>query len=151
MNNEEKKKHAEYMKKYYHSTKERKEKAKLANKLYWQNLSQEEKDKKLEIMRKNRKKNPDKYRNMKLKKQFGITIEQYNEMNKQQNGLCAICNNPETKIDFRTKKILPLCVDHSHSTGKIRKLLCSKCNLSLGGFQEDVYLLKSAIKYLEEN
>jgi len=76
-----------------------------------------------------------------LKKKFGITEEQYFNMYKKQRGLCAIC-----------KELIPyrkLVVDHNHKHGYIRKLLCNRCNLGLGCFDESPYFLERAVEYLE--
>ena len=60
-----------------------------------------------------------------------------------QDGLCAICErHPEDGV---------LRVDHDHSTGKIRGLLCRHCNLALGNMSDDVSLLRKAIAYLEKH
>lgn len=75
---------------------------------------------------------------------FKITIEEYLQMLNEQNEVCAICNEP-CALGRR------LAVDHDHKTGRVRGLLCSRCNTSIGKFNDDVSLLKSAIKYLERN
>ncbi len=62
-------------------------------------------------------------------KRYGITVEQYDAMLRQQNGLCAICG--------RAPKRFRLAVDHDHETGEIRGLLCTRCNLGLGWFRDD--------------
>lgn len=96
------------------------------------------------------KNNPDIVKNTKLKRSFGITLDQYNEMLKKQNGLCGICFLEERKTDARSGKTLMLSVDHSHINGSIRGLLCSNCNLMLGRIKDDIQILKNAIKYLGE-
>ena len=78
----------------------------------------------------------------KLKRNYGITIEQYDALLVKQNGLCAICQN----VSGRKK----LSVDHDHQTGKVRGLLCNPCNLSLGGFKDRSKLLAQAIIYLDK-
>lgn len=78
-----------------------------------------------------------------LKTRFGITIEEYNLMFLQQNNCCAIC--------YKESKSKRLAVDHCHITGKIRGLLCSKCNQGIGLFYENIESLKRAILYLETN
>ena len=88
-------------------------------------------------------KNPDKVRNTKLKTLFGITVEQYNEMFEQQNGVCAICK--QSCITYRM-----LAVDHCHITGHVRGLLCSRCNIGLGQFCDNIDYLNSAIEYLKK-
>lgn len=74
---------------------------------------------------------------------YGITIEVYVDMVAAQNGLCAICNN-EAKWKYKR-----LVVDHDHSTGKVRKLLCENCNAGLGHARDNPALLRSMADYLE--
>jgi hypothetical protein len=81
-------------------------------------------------------------RTIRYKNRYGITEEDYNEMYKSQNGLCAICGNPP-KIGQR------LYVDHNHKTRKVRALLCQGCNSGIGYFKENIKLLSNAITYLE--
>jgi len=91
-----------------------------------------------------RKANPNKVKNSDLKKMFGITLDDYNQMLKSQNNSCAICGKHE---DDESSS---LAVDHCHTTGKIRGLLCSDCNRGLGMFKDNVVVLKNAISYLGE-
>lgn len=79
---------------------------------------------------------------IRYKNRYGITENDYNEMYKSQEGLCAICGNPP-KMGQR------LYVDHNHNTGEVRALLCQLCNSGLGSFKENIKLLSSAITYLE--
>lgn len=78
-----------------------------------------------------------------LKKNYGITIAQYDAMNAAQSGVCAICSNPPVRRR--------LDVDHCHSTGVIRGLLCEHCNKALGLFRDSINKLSSAIKYLSKH
>lgn len=80
-----------------------------------------------------------------LKAKYGITLEEYNEKLQKQNGKCAICQGTETHDKHGV-----LAVDHDHKTGKIRDLLCFKCNAALGGFNDNKIILQKAIKYLEK-
>ncbi len=85
-----------------------------------------------------------------MKKRFGITLEQYSRILKEQNGVCAICGNKETH-KHQSGKIKELAIDHNHITGKVRGLLCERCNHGLGKFNADsngIELLCSAISYL---
>jgi hypothetical protein len=100
-------------------------------------------------MREHRKRNPDKFRNIDLKKKFGITLEQYETMLNEQNGVCAICKRSDNVMDWRTGKQRHLAVDHCHRSGHIRKLLCQNCNQGLGNFRDDAVLLRAAADYLE--
>lgn len=80
-----------------------------------------------------------KIRDRNLRKQYGITLEQYQEMRDVQNGLCAICSLPE--VDGSD-----LSVDHDHETGQVRKLLCRSCNLMIK--RESPVLLELGAEYL---
>jgi len=81
------------------------------------------------------------------KRRFGITPERYADLFRSQNGACAICKNPETAT--RLGKVKALSVDHCHKSGAIRGLLCSDCNTGIGKLKDDVTILQSAIRYLE--
>lgn len=88
----------------------------------------------------------DKQRAYQLKKNFDITIEQYNEMLIKCNNACEICGSSDTKH----AKQKYLNVDHCHDTGKVRGLLCHACNIGLGKFEDNPKFLLKAIKYLKE-
>lgn len=79
-----------------------------------------------------------------LRYAYGINTENYEQLFIKQNGKCAICGKPEER-----KGSAYLCVDHCHKTGKVRGLLCHKCNSGIGKLNDDVTLLKNAISYLE--
>lgn len=84
-----------------------------------------------------------------LKIKFGITEEQYNELLKKQNNKCAICNKEEDVIHHSSKSTKKMSVDHCHKTGKIRGLLCNRCNFGIGYFRDSIELLGNAIRYME--
>lgn len=86
-----------------------------------------------------------------LKKTFGLSLEQFNAMLEAQGGVCAICKQPETAKNGWNKKTRFLAVDHCHSSGKIRGLLCTMCNQGLGNFKDDLVSLHAAIQYLEHH
>ena len=86
-------------------------------------------------------------RNRALREKYGLTIHTYQELWDEQNGKCFICHNEEKNVI--NGKIVPLSVDHCHITGQIRKLLCNRCNTSLGKVNEDPTILLSMINYLE--
>ena len=85
-----------------------------------------------------------------LREHYGMTYEKYLEMLKDQNYVCAICGQEETRLS-RSKEPTMLSVDHCHKTGEIRGLLCAKCNYGLGSFMDNINNLLSAAKYLEKN
>lgn len=76
-----------------------------------------------------------------LEREFGITLEDYDRMLSNQAGLCAICGHPN-------KHRRRFHVDHCHTSGAVRGLLCNTCNAGLGQFHDDIRLLESAINYL---
>lgn len=86
-------------------------------------------------------------RRYKINTKYKITSEEYDELFREQGGVCAICGKPET-AKMKNGEIKPLGVDHDHETQIIRGLLCSKCNCGLGHFNDDTNLLQSAINYL---
>lgn len=88
--------------------------------------------------------NPDRERNRKLIQRFGITVAEYDDMHDAQNGLCKVCGNPE-ELDRR------LAVDHNHQTGKVRGLLCFKCNVILGHIEKTgLAMIAKVLDYLDE-
>lgn len=87
------------------------------------------------------------YRDKELRRSFGITLEDYKRMLLEQNGVCAICLRPETSV--RWGKLQPLAVDHCHTTGKVRALLCNNCNVGIGTFGDDPERLMRAAAYLQ--
>lgn len=82
-------------------------------------------------------------------RKYGLSVEQYRILSEKQNDLCAICYKKESMIYPSGRKKL-LSVDHCHITGKIRGLLCSRCNAGIGQLLSSVDLLKSGITYLEK-
>jgi len=79
-----------------------------------------------------------------LKKDFGISLNEYNDIYMLQNGQCGICG-----IHQKDLKI-SLSVDHDHLTGKIRGLLCTKCNTALGLYNDNEETLLKAILWLRK-
>lgn len=73
-----------------------------------------------------------------LKGKYGITIEEYESMLLRCESKCEICGEEKS-----------LNVDHCHSTGSVRGLLCTKCNTGLGKFGDDIEMLRRAIRYLD--
>lgn len=80
---------------------------------------------------------------------YGITTRQYQDMLNDQDGACAICGLPETTIG-RGGRAAPLAIDHCHTTGKVRGLLCRKCNGGIGLLRDSIDLLTSATSYLKQ-
>jgi len=109
----------------------------MAQKTYYQ----KNKKKLLKQVSEYKKKNRDKYRFYTLRSRtVKITFEQYKAI---------YSNNPKCYICSRKQTSKKLCIDHDHKTGKVRGLLCNKCNRALGLFQDSSKLLKKAVRYLE--
>ena len=92
------------------------------------------------------KRNSKSVRSQYLKRNYGLTFEEFDTMLSKQDNVCAICKGKETY--GRHKRFT---VDHDHKTGKIRGLLCNHCNTTLGLVKDDIHTLKSMIQYLESH
>ncbi len=104
----------------------------------WKNRTQEE-----QIVDKKQK------RQWELKKQYGIDLEQYLSMVLSQDNKCTICGKVPNKESL-SRSEWSLCVDHDHNTGKIRGLLCAKCNLAIGLLEYNPNILSNAIDYIKK-
>lgn len=82
-----------------------------------------------------------------LTQQYNITLQEYDVMLKEQNNCCAICGTDVENCDKGSGN--HLAVDHCHTTGKVRGLLCASCNILLGKAKDSVPILQSAISYLK--
>ena len=84
-------------------------------------------------------------------KNYGVSLEDYEFMLKRQGGCCAICKSSKpwgfVKEPKGSKEFF--CVDHDHTTGEVRGLLCQPCNKGLGCFGDNPDYMREAIKYLE--
>ena len=89
---------------------------------------------------------PTRYRNNHLKRNYGITLDDYDRMYEQQGGCCAICGttNPGGKWNH-------FAVDHNHETGAVRELLCNNCNTAIGLMKDSSNLLRLAANYLDKH
>lgn len=83
-----------------------------------------------------------------VKSRHRMTVEHYERLLLEQGYVCAICKNPE-KAKTKTKGTKSLAIDHCHVTGKIRGLLCQKCNMSLGLLNENFDSILSMAKYVQ--
>ena len=93
---------------------------------------------------------PLKKRNENLKRNYGITLEEYLTRLAEQNYQCKVCGTTAGGGRQAGRgKVNGFFVDHCHKTGKIRGLLCNNCNRCLGLLKDDLTVVKSLIKYLE--
>lgn len=73
---------------------------------------------------------------------YGITVEEHDRLEAEQGGTCAICGG--------VNKNMALCIDHDHSTGEVRGLLCNLCNRAIGLMKDDPELLVKAAEYIRK-
>jgi len=83
------------------------------------------------------------YHSDQMRRNYGITLVDYDRMYEEQSGLCAICHLPQ--ISNRNTRF---CVDHNHTTGEVRGLLCDTCNRGIGLLKDDPRLLTKAADYI---
>lgn len=83
----------------------------------------------------------DEWRDSNYKRKYGISLQEYNAKLEEQNNSCAICG-------LACPSGRRLAVDHNHTTGKVRGLLCGPCNQAIGSLKEDKELMFKAIEYL---
>ena len=81
---------------------------------------------------------------------YGISLQQYNNMFEEQGQVCALCGNPESTV-HHTGKIRRLAVDHDHSSGRVRALLCVPCNLKVGSVEVNKELYLKIFNYLDQH
>lgn len=101
----------------------------------------ENKNKRTKTQNKWEKRNPNYRKEYGLKRYYNMTLEDHEQMYLKQNGCCAICDVP---IEYNNIK-----TDHDHKTGKVRGLLCARCNHLLAGL-DDVEFFNRAMVYLDE-
>lgn len=106
----------------------------------WRSGSPEEKSRMREYQRKYRRNNPDKTRDSNLRSKYGLSLEGYNQLFDEQEGRCAICSREQDDEN--------LCVDHCHTSGEIRGLLCRQCNRAIGLLGDDTVIIRKALEYL---
>lgn len=104
-----------------------------------------------ERMRKWRMANQEKSLDDSFRKRYGIRLSDYEAMVASQGGVCAICLQPETRIDHRSGQVSRLAVDHCHKTKAVRELLCQHCNTALGGFDDSTVEMAAAIAYVSRH
>jgi hypothetical protein len=92
-----------------------------------------------------RKENPDITRNQWYKQQYGISLDEYQELLDKQHSRCALCH----KLSWECRR--RLVVDHDHETGEVRALLCTGCNILVGFMEKKGRLVvEKALKYIDD-
>lgn len=124
-----------YSKKYYNPKKKReyydknKEQIKERNRKYWYE---------------NKHRWVDSGRDGWLRRNYNITLKEYNELFNKQEGRCGLCGIHQSEQNR------VMAVDHCHKTGIVRGLLCFECNVGLGKFKDDSSLLTKAVEYIKK-
>ena len=95
------------------------------------------------------KDNPTKKKNERLRRAFDITYDEYKVMLDEQGGVCAICKQPEMSMSYG--KVKYLAIDHDHTTGEIRGLLCNNCNRCLGLLKDNIDTMYAMVEYIKQN
>jgi hypothetical protein len=119
---------------YYHQNKDKLDS-------YRKTYKQQNPEKEKEWQAKSRLNRKDAIKNYRLKSRYGITLADVNRMLEEQGNSCKVCDTAFGKY----------VVDHCHSTGNVRGLLCYRCNNVLGQLNDDLYYIHKLKKYLTEN
>lgn len=99
----------------------------------------------LKTKQKYAKNNRDRRRNNDYKRMYGISLDEYNEILHKQKGRCKICSSHHTELKGRRQHLV---VDHCHTTGKVRGLLCDTCNRAIGMLKDCPDIILKAHEYL---
>ena len=83
-----------------------------------------------------------------LRSRYGLTIADYERMRDAQGGLCAVCGHAERRTARGGNQPRHLAVDHDHTTGRVRSLLCHDCNTLIGLAEDDLAILITAATYV---
>lgn len=97
---------------------------------------------------KSREKHYKSVENARLKREYGIDLEDYQQMLEAQNHVCEICQKPESQIINGKRR--KLSVDHNHKTGLARGLLCFRCNASVGVIEQNMDRVAGVMEYIEK-
>lgn len=87
--------------------------------------------------------NPEKTKERHLKRTYGITLQEYNDLLQKQQDLCSTCKTHKSAFDY------DLHVDHNHITGKVRGLLCGDCNRAIGMLKDSTTIVSNVLDYLK--
>ena len=85
---------------------------------------------------------PEKNSKYLLKRKYGLTLDEYDDLVLRYGGVCGICKQPSDKV---------LVVDHDHTTGEVRGVLCSSCNTGIGFLGDTIEAVEAALAYLKNH
>lgn len=97
--------------------------------------------------------NPEKARIRMMRRNYGLTADQYEDMRLSQGFCCAICGLPESHLIKNENRLLKprLDIDHCHKTGRVRSLLCGHCNTVVGHIESDPIRHSLALEYVKQH
>lgn len=110
----------------------------------WAERTPEQRAANYEAQKRYLSKNPNKRMDWFLRRNYGISFDERQEIIERQGGKCAICG----KLPSGTRYNAVLHVDHDHDTGKFRGMVCPSCNQGMGKFYHDPEALMNAAQYL---
>lgn len=113
---------------------------------YWHTKCKDcnNKDSKERFARLSKEEQAKRQRAHRLKSKYGLTLSQFNALVIEQGDRCAICSEEFGGLSY-------IAIDHDHTTGKVRGLLCITCNSGLGHFKDNIPNLEEAIRYLKQH
>jgi len=80
---------------------------------------------------------------------YGLAHDDYLRMHAEQRGLCSICKSPGSRETGSQRRSKGLCVDHCHETGRVRGLICSRCNTAIGMLDNSAANMRAAAEYID--
>lgn len=113
---------------------------------YQRAYSAANRDRLTQSARAHRERNRDRYFDVRLQREYGITLDDYNRILLEQGGGCGICGAVESRNKDGSGR---LHVDHDHATNEVRGLLCDTCNRGIGQLGDDPERVRAAVRYLE--
>lgn len=93
--------------------------------------------------------NKDKVKAKRIEREYGLSPDEHKRMKKEQNNLCKLCGKPETGINGTSGEVQELCVDHCHETGKVRGLLCRRCNHLIACLGDTEQSIEKVLEYMK--
>jgi hypothetical protein len=121
------------------------EKIKAQNRRYRSERVDEERERAREYRRRNQEAVRRRARNAMFRRKYGITLDERDALIAAQGGRCGICENT-----FGAERRRWPCIDHDHTTGRIRGVLCHACNIGIGKLGDTAEALRRALRYLEK-
>lgn len=107
------------------------------------------KERKNEYAKEYYQENKDRMNVRRIERLYGLSPEEHQRMKDEQGNLCKLCNQPETGTNAMNGKIQELCIDHCHDTGKVRGLLCRRCNHLIAALGDTEQSIERVFHYMK--